>query len=55
MRPPQSFPRKRESGGASAGLHKRIMEESIVGFDINALASHMTAAGLVVVLKGARG
>ena len=34
------------AGGSGEGLHQRMMEESIVGLDINALASHMTAAGL---------
>ena len=34
------------AGGSGQGLHQRMMEESIVGLDINALASHMTAAGL---------
>ena len=34
------------AGGTGADLHRRMMEESIVGLDINALASHMTAAGL---------
>ena len=34
------------AGGAGEGLHKQMMEKSIVGLDINALAAHMTAAGL---------
>ena len=34
------------AGGTGDGLHKRMMEESVVGLDINSLASHMTAAGL---------
>lgn len=34
------------AGGTGADLHRRMMEESIVGLDINSLASHMTAAGL---------
>ena len=34
------------AGGTGEGLHRRMMEESIVGLDINALAAHMTAAGL---------
>ena len=36
------------AGGTGEGLHRRMMEESIVGLDINALAAHMTAAGLSV-------
>ena len=39
--------RRHESAGGSAeNLHRTMMEESITGLDINALASHMTAAGL---------
>lgn len=34
------------AGGTGEDLHRRMMEESIVGLDINSLASHMTAAGL---------
>ena len=34
------------AGGSSANLHRTMMEQSITGLDINALASHMTAAGL---------
>jgi len=34
------------AGGTGEGLHQRMMEESITGLDINALAAHMTAAGL---------
>lgn len=33
-------------GGDSQDLHKRMMEQSITGLDINSLASHMTAAAL---------
>lgn len=36
------------AGGTGEGLHKRMMEDSITGLDINALAAHMTAAGLSV-------
>ena len=36
------------AGGSGQDLHRRMMEESIVGLDINALAAHMTAAGLSV-------
>ena len=39
--------RRHESAGGNAeNLHRTMMEESITGLDINALASHMTAAGL---------
>ena len=39
--------RRHESAGGNAeNLHRVMMEESITGLDINALASHMTAAGL---------
>ncbi len=39
--------RRHESAGGNAeNLHRAMMEESITGLDINALASHMTAAGL---------
>ena len=34
------------AGGTGDGLHRRMMEDSITGLDINALAAHMTAAGL---------
>ena len=34
------------AGGTGENLHRRMMEESIVGLDINTLAAHMTAAGL---------
>ncbi len=38
---------KHEAKGGSANeLHRRMMEESITGLDVNALASHMTAAAL---------
>ena len=37
------------AGGTGEELHRRMMEESIVGLDINTLAAHMTAAGLSVV------
>ena len=36
------------AGGVGEDLHRRMMEESIVGLDINTLAAHMTAAGLSV-------
>ena len=38
--------RHESAGGSSANLHRTMMEQSITGLDINALASHMTAAGL---------
>ena len=38
--------RHETAGGSSAHLHRTMMEQSITGLDINALASHMTAAGL---------
>ena len=38
--------RHETAGGSSANLHRTMMEQSITGLDINALASHMTAAGL---------
>ena len=38
--------RHEAAGGDAAGLHRTMMEEAITGLDINALASHMTAAGL---------
>ena len=39
--------RRHESAGGNAeNLHRTMMEESITGLDINALASHLTAAGL---------
>ena len=38
--------RHESAGGNSENLHRAMMEESITGLDINALASHMTAAGL---------
>ena len=39
--------RRHESAGGNAeNLHRTMMEQSITGLDINALASHMTAAGL---------
>lgn len=34
------------AGGDAESLHKSMMEKCITGLDINALASHMTAAGL---------
>ena len=34
------------AGGTSEELHRRMIEESITGLDINSLASHMTAAAL---------
>ena len=37
------------AGGRGEDLHRRMMEESIVGLDINTLAAHMTAAGLSAV------
>ena len=36
------------AGGTGEGLHRQMMEDSITGLDINALAAHMTAAGLSV-------
>jgi hypothetical protein len=38
--------RHEASGGASEDLHRRMIEQSITGLDINSLASHMTAAAL---------
>ena len=38
--------RHEEGGGDSVGLHRRMVEQSITGLDINSLASHMTAAAL---------
>ena len=38
--------RHEAAGGDAANLHRTMMEEAITGLDINALASHMTAAGL---------
>ena len=38
--------RHESAGGDAENLHRAMMEESITGLDINALASHMTAAGL---------
>ena len=38
--------RHESAGGSSESLHRTMMEQSITGLDINALASHMTAAGL---------
>ena len=38
--------RHEAAGGDATNLHQRMMEEAITGLDINALASHMTAAGL---------
>ena len=34
------------AGGDSQDLHRRMIEQSITGLDINSLASHMTAAAL---------
>ena len=38
--------RHEEAGGTSEDLHRAMIEQSITGLDINALASHMTAAGI---------
>ena len=38
--------RHEAAGGNGKGLHQTMMERGITGLDINALASHMTAAGL---------
>ena len=38
--------RHEASGGDADGLHSQMLERSISGLDINALATHMTAAGL---------
>ncbi len=38
--------RHEAAGGNAEDLHRAMMEGSITGLDINALASHMTAAGL---------
>ena len=38
--------RHEAAGGDAAGLHRQLIERSIIGLDINALATHMTAAGL---------
>ena len=38
--------RHEAAGGNSENLHQTMMEQSVTGLDINALASHMTAAGL---------
>ena len=38
--------RHESAGGGGENLHRVMMEQSITGLDINALASHMTAAGL---------
>ena len=38
--------RHEAGGGTSEDLHRRMIEDSITGLDINSLASHMTAAGL---------
>ena len=38
--------RHETAGGSSENLHRTMMEQSITGLDINALASHMTAAAL---------
>ena len=38
--------RHEAAGGDASNLHRTMMEEAITGLDINALASHMTAAGL---------
>ena len=43
----QNIRRRHEAAGGSAdGLHQTMMEESVTGLDVNALAAHMTAAGL---------
>ena len=43
----QDIRRRHEAAGGSAdGLHQTMMEESVTGLDVNALAAHMTAAGL---------
>ena len=38
--------RHEAAGGMSENLHRRMIEQSITGLDINSLASHMTAAAL---------
>ncbi|MXY47290.1 MAG: hypothetical protein F4Y44_09990 [Chloroflexi bacterium] len=38
--------RHEAGGGNSENMHRRMIERSITGMDINALASHMTAAAL---------
>ena len=38
--------RHEAAGGDAEGLHRQMLEHSITGLDINALATHMTAAGL---------
>ena len=38
--------RHEAAGGDADGLHSQMLERSISGLDINALATHMTAAGL---------
>ena len=35
-----------DAGGSADDLHRAMIEQSITGLDINALASHMTAAGI---------
>ena len=39
-------------GGEVAALHRRMMEESVTGTDINGLAAHMTAAALSTIEIG---
>ena len=38
--------RHEDAGGTAEDLHRAMIEQSITGLDINALASHMTAAGI---------
>ena len=38
--------RHEDAGGTADDLHRAMIEQSITGLDINALAAHMTAAGI---------
>ena len=38
--------RHEDAGGTADDLHRTMIEQSITGLDINALAAHMTAAGI---------
>jgi hypothetical protein len=41
--------RHADAGGTADDLHRAMIERSITGLDINALASHMTAAGISTI------
>ncbi len=40
--------RHEEAGGTADDLHRVMIEQSLTGLDINALAAHMTAAGISI-------